>query len=384
MRGFLSYAAGELSPITGWPCVPLAEVGERTGVDVAFLQRIRDAGLAGDGDLLTNDDVELLEGLRVTLEAGLSEDELVEMIKVYADALGRVAEAEVRLFHFYVHERLRASGLTGDKLRVASGEASEQLETLVEPAILYFHRQGMAKALREDLVLHLAAETGTLAPTQHDAQLSIAVAFVDLANFTALTETMGDATAAAVLNRFSDLVRTAVGRHDGTMVKQIGDAFMLVFGTAGDAVHCGLDIDQMATREPRFLATRTGVHWGPALYRAGDYVGATVNLAARISAEADPHQMLVTAAVYAAATDLDGVELRPLDSRRVKGVADAIALYEAHREATTTSERLVDPVCGMELTGSDIVARLTDDGREIPFCSTDCLQRYLAAPDRYP
>jgi len=381
---FLTYWAGELSRITGWPSVPVAAMAERSGLDVAFLQRIRDAaGLAVDGDVLTDEDARMLEGLGLALGAGLSEDELVEMVKVYADALGRVAEAEVRLFHFYVHERLRAGGLTGDKLRVASDEASEQLEALIEPTILYFHRQGMAKAFRADAVLHLADTTGTLPPSEHEAQLTVAVVFVDLASFTALTETMGDATAAAVLDRFSDLVRTCVVRHDGTLVKQIGDAFMLVFSTAADAVRCGLDIDEVASREPRFLGTRMGAHWGPALYRAGDYVGATVNLAARITAEAQPHQLLVTAELHAAAAKLDGVESRPLAARRLKGVKDDIQVFEVRSETTKAADRVVDPVCGMELSDGDVVARLNDDGRERSFCSTDCLQRFLAAPDRY-
>jgi len=379
---FLTYWAGELSRMTGWPSVPVAAVAERSGLDVAFLQRIRDAaGLAVDGDLLTDEDARMLEGLGLALGAGLSEHELVEMVKVYADALGRVAEAEVRLFHFYVHERLRAGGLTGDKLRTASDEASERLQALVEPTILYFHRQGMAKAFRADALLHLADATGTLPPSEHEAQLTVAVVFVDLASFTALTETMGDATAAAVLDRFSDLVRACVARYDGTLVKQIGDAFMLVFSTAADAVRCGLDIDTVASSEPRFLGTRIGAHWGPALYRSGDYVGATVNLAARIAAEARPHQLLVTADLRAAAAELDGVEMRPLAARRLKGVRDDIQVFEVRSETTRTADRVVDPVCGMELTDGDVVARLNDDGWERSFCSTDCLQRYLAAPD---
>jgi adenylate cyclase len=127
-EGFLTYWAQELAPLTGWADVPAAEIADRTGLPIAFLQRVRDAGGSADeGGLLTDDDVELLGGLRVVLEAGLSEDEVVEMVMVSADALGRVAEAEVRLFHFYVHERLRASGLSGDKLRAASDEASQRL-----------------------------------------------------------------------------------------------------------------------------------------------------------------------------------------------------------------------------------------------------------------
>jgi YHS domain-containing protein len=45
--------------------------------------------------------------------------------------------------------------------------------------------------------------------------------------------------------------------------------------------------------------------------------------------------------------------------------------------------KLVDPVCRMELTRSEVDARLTLDGIEHVFCSTNCLQQFVAAPDRY-
>jgi hypothetical protein len=41
---------------------------------------------------------------------------LLQLLRVYADALGRVAEAEVRLVHFYVHDGLKASALAGHDL----------------------------------------------------------------------------------------------------------------------------------------------------------------------------------------------------------------------------------------------------------------------------
>jgi len=57
-----------------------------------------------------------------------------------------------------------------------------------------------------------------------------------------------------------------------------------------------------------------------------------------------------------------------------------VEIYEArHQTAHRRTDRAVDPVCGMELTDDDIVARLRVEGGEVPFCSTDCLQHYIAA-----
>ena len=45
--------------------------------------------------------------------------------------------------------------------------------------------------------------------------------------------------------------------------------------------------------------------------------------------------------------------------------------------------RQVDPVCGMELGVGEVAARLSFKGRERVFCSQECLQRFVAEPERY-
>jgi len=110
------------------------------------------------------------------------------------------------------------------------------------------------------------------------------VLFVDLASFTSLTATMGDQTAADVLRRFSNTVRTKAIRHRGRIVKQIGDAFMLMFTQPTDAIEFGLAMAHFVDAEPQFPALHIGAHQGTVLYREGDYLGGTVNLAARVAA----------------------------------------------------------------------------------------------------
>jgi len=178
----------------------------------------------------------------------------------------------------------------------------------MEPAILYFHRKAMARATREDIVRDLAEEAGLLEETEVPGQLRAAIAFVDLSSFTSLAEAMGDVKAAEVLARFSNLVRDAVGRWEGRVVKQIGDAFMLVFPDPRSAVACALEMEGRASKEAQFPAARSGVHWGPVLFREGDYVGSNVNIASRLAAEAKRHQVLVTESVRNAAKDLPEVE----------------------------------------------------------------------------
>jgi adenylate cyclase len=162
------------------------------------------------------------------------------MVRVYAGALGRVADAESRLFHFYVHERLRAQGLAGRQLMDATHTAGEELRALMEPAILYFHSKSLAKSLRQDFVLRAAEESGLVLPSDVAGSSTPRWCSSTWASFTSLTESMGDLTAAEVLSHFSQLVRRAFGHCEGRVVKQIGDAFMLVFPDATTALRCAL------------------------------------------------------------------------------------------------------------------------------------------------
>jgi class 3 adenylate cyclase/YHS domain-containing protein len=361
------------------------EAAERVGLDVETVRRFWNAwGPSDEDEVLYEDDVRALEGLKVALDVGLSDDVLLQLGRVYTDALGRVADAETRLTHFFVHERMRAQGLGKQQLIDADRMASARLMPLTEPMVRYFHHRGRARALRDDLVMHVEEHAGVRQRPAVPGQLRMAIMFVDLAGFTSLADAMGDETAAAILERFSQMVRDAARTFEGHVVKQIGDAFLLVFADAPAAVSCALEIERRSLVEAHFPAVRTGLHHGQVLYREGDYLGTTVNVAARLAAEASRHQVLVTAAVRQQAAGLADVEFLPLGARRLRGLAEELEVFSTTvRREPKGPERQVDPVCGMELRVEEIAARLSLAGRERAFCSQRCLQRFVAAPQQY-
>ena len=232
--------------------------------------------------------------------------------------------------------------------------------------------------------MHLEEYTGVREDTDVPGRLRVAIVFVDLAGFTSLTDAMGDQAAASVLERFGHIVRESVGRWYGRIVKQIGDSFMVVFPAARPAVTWALEIERLVAREPQFAAVRSSVHCGPVLYREGDYVGTSVNVAARLVAEAERHQVLVTATVRNEAGGLPNAEFVPLGRRRLRGLVDEVELFAAvESDAGIAALRWIDPVCSMELTVDQVAARLSLGGKEHVFCSQQCLQRFIAAPERY-
>ena len=366
------------------PQYTLAEAIEARGLDLEFVGRFLEAtGLNDFSDARSDEDLEAIRMLSVVLDAGLPEEALLQLVRVYSDSLRRVAEAEVRLFHFYVHERLRSEGLRGQELREVTDVASSQLVELADPAVLYFHRLGWRSAMLDDLALHVAQEADVESTSEVPATMQMGIVFIDLARFTPLTEAMGDVVAASVVDRFSSIVRATVSPWHGRVVKQIGDEFMLVFHEPNCALECAVEIERRASAEPQFPAVRLGAHWGEVLYREGDYVGSTVNVAARVAAAAEPHTLLVTSALRDRVEEIEGAAFVPRGKRALKGVADEVELYELRRNSADGTDRVLDPVCGMELRPSEITARLDVNGQMQAFCSQGCLQRFVAAPERY-
>jgi adenylate cyclase len=373
-----------VSPGGSGAAYSVAEAAELAGLNPDLTRRLWEAAeIVEPGGLCDEEDVSMLRYCKVALEAGFPEEALTQVLRVYSDALGRVADSESRLFHFYVHQRLKTAGLSGLELVDSVQAAGERINPLMEPAIRYFHRKAMTKAMRDEMVMDLAEEAGLLEETEVPGQLRAAIVFVDLSSFTSLAEAMGDVKAAEVLTRFSNLVRDSANRWEGRVVKQIGDAFMLVFTDPRSAVACALEMEGRASKEAQFPATRSGVHWGPVLYREGDYVGSNVNIASRLAAAAKRHQVLVTDTVRDAARELPDMEFVRVGKRRLKGLADDLVLFEARPSSPEGEEKVIDPVCGMELRAVEVAARLSLEGQERAFCSDECLRQFVASPEKY-
>src|SRR5262249_29761437 len=132
------------------------EAAAKIGWGIETVCRFLDAaGLAEKSSCLAEEDVRALGAFTRGKEAGPPEAALLRPARVYSDALGRGAEAEVRLFHFHAHEPLKARGLSARELRKATADARHHASSLIEPSLLYFHRRGMGRAMRGDALLHI-------------------------------------------------------------------------------------------------------------------------------------------------------------------------------------------------------------------------------------
>jgi adenylate cyclase len=176
-------------------------------------------------------------------------------------------------------------------------------------------------------MLHLVEDVNG-EPPPIPGTIRLTTLFIDLASFAALTSARGDEAGAHTLDRFSELVRRQTFEYDGKLVKQIGDAFMLVFTDAAQAIRFGLAVRDAAAVQHDFPAVRIGAHTGEVLYREGDYVGTNVNTAARVAALAQRGQFTVTASTCEAARSMNDVHCIALGRQHLKGLPDEIEVFD--------------------------------------------------------
>jgi class 3 adenylate cyclase len=215
------------------------------------------------------------------------------------------------------------------------------------------------------------AEPGTVTAT---------FGFVDLAGFTALTEAHGDHSAVALLDRFETLVRDAL-TDNGELIKTIGDAVLLRFDAPGVAIAAMHSFFSAAVTEPEFPLARGGLHHGPAVSRGNDWFGATVNLTARVAAQASGGQLLATREVAQIARE-HGHEVADLGTFRLRNIAEPIELFDIQLSPALNATA-VDPVCRMQVRHTAAVGHLRHRDRDYWFCGLDCVRAFAADPDGY-
>jgi len=208
------------------------------------------------------------------------------------------------------------------------------------------------------------------------------ILIADLSGFTALTESHGDQDAADIVSRFYDLAQAALS-DDARLVKTIGDAVMIVASQPSSAVVTALRLLASVQVEPGFPSVRAGLHLGPCIERSGDYFGATVNIAARVTAYARSGQILCTEAVADVIRDSSLITLRPAGAQHFKNVTQLVTLFEIHDPHRPTPTEDFDPVCRMRLDPECAPARLPFGDRTYYFCSLNCAQKFIQAPDVY-
>jgi adenylate cyclase len=305
----------------------LAEAAKETDLEPALIERFwTSLGLpVAELEEMTDEDVEALNYVSSVLGAGFPLVAFLQLCRVYGQALSQIADAEVRLFHLYVHEPLIREGVPGLQMAEEMEGLARDLLPLASPMMDYVHQRFLQHFVEQDVVGHMESE---LEDEDIDlGRIRVAIAFADLAGYTRFTEEEGEEEALSSVERFVEGVTNTLP-DDARVVKTIGDEVMVVGQDIGALVDWAVGYTSLFEERPE---PRIGVHLGTTLYRDGDYFGRDVNLTSRVVARARGGEVLVTDTVVEAVGGSPHLDFEPIGQVKLKGFDEPRQLCRAVR-----------------------------------------------------
>jgi TolB-like protein/class 3 adenylate cyclase len=170
-----------------------------------------------------------------------------------------------------------------------------------------------------------------------------AILVADVVGYSRLMEADESGTVAALKDRRSSILQPIAGAHGGRIIKEMGDGFLMEFGSAAGAVAGALEVQRRSAEENdrlspnRRIVLRIGVNLGDIIDERGDIFGEGVNIAARLESMAEPGGVCISGKVY---TEIEGklpATFDDLGEQTVKNIARPIRVYRLRLDGTPSA-----------------------------------------------
>jgi adenylate cyclase len=308
----------------GEATISFEDAADEVGLEPALLERIwSTVGFAPRRpEGFTPEDIRALRYIAAVLHAGFPLVAFIQLIRVYGQALSRIADAETRLFHIYVHEPLMRQGVPGLQMAEEMENLAGDLLPFSSPLMDYLHQRFLREFVERDVVGHMETD---LDESIDLGRVRVTIAFADLAGWTRFTEEVGEEEALDVVESFIDAVTDTLPEN-ARVIKTIGDEVMIVGQDAAELTDWAVGFQQLWGERP---TPPIGVHHGVTLYRDGDYFGRDVNLAARVVARARGGEVLVSGAVEDAMGEKAHLRFENIGQVKLKGFDEPVRLCRA-------------------------------------------------------
>lgn len=230
-------------------------------------------------------------------------DRLAQFSRVLGRAASQVAEAAVAMFLTDVQTRLEHDGRPPVELARANVTAQQAADTIAVVFESAFRHHVQATQRRIDATTFTA---------ERDRPV-LCVGFADLVGSTELAHQLDPAGTARLAADLEQVATDVVARHEGRLVKTIGDGVLFTTPATTAALAIAGDLVRWADADERLRGLRVGLARGPVVWQDGDVHGPVVNLAARLCTAAEGGRVLTDASFAAAHTGADGGGVDPGD-----------------------------------------------------------------------
>jgi adenylate cyclase len=302
------------------------ELAEQSGMPLELLERLQRAlglpVLDESETALSDADLEAAKTVALFHRAGLEPEALVQVSQVLGSTMARVGNT----LREVVGEALLQPGDSERSAGLRWERAVEELVPMLTPLLGYVLTVQLKEQIANDILSHEELASG-----RFEGVREVSVCFADLVGFTRLGERVppGDLSRAELL--LTELALDCAP-PPVKLVKTIGDAVMLVSPEPGALLHTALRlVEAVERRGDAMPALRAGVASGAAISQRGDWFGAPVNLASRVTDVARPGSVLATREVRD--TLRDDFAWSFAGPRRLRGLEREERLYRARLPA---------------------------------------------------
>jgi adenylate cyclase len=301
----------------GRPRYTFVEMCRRASFDVDTARRLwRALGFpdaASDERLFRDDDVEALITLRrqiesTILDVGENYEELVQIVRVVAGSLAKIAEVETDALANAVRDRRHATE-PEDEIATQLVDSLDwsRLSRLIDYVLRLQLRASARRKLTTGDIHAIGAE-------------NLAVGFVDLVGYTALSQELAPEELGALVTRFEELAYDTVAEESGRVVKTIGDEVMFVTVDPAGAARIASRLTERSAVDEVLPEARAGLAYGSVLAQEGDYYGPVVNMASRLVELGRPGSVLASSELRDALGDDPTFLWQRLRSRRIRDI----------------------------------------------------------------
>lgn len=264
---------------------------------------------------------------------GSDPEPYVRAARLAGEGVRRMVDGWTELWGEAVVAPLERRGVHATEQLELVGEPSTKLGPLAPALLVWLEQRHLEHRISAMNIDAFEAAIANREGREPASATPVAVAFVDLSGYTSMTDRVGDELAVRSATRLQELADATARRHDGRVVKLLGDGAMLRLPTIDRALPAVLElVDAIAASE--LPPAHAGIEAGRVIDRDGDVYGRTVNLASRIADHARAGEVLVGPGAAAAWSEGERISLVAVPPATLKGIDDPIPLWRVERTGT--------------------------------------------------